>query len=219
MKIGVLGTGTVGETIASALVNKGHHVLMGSRSAGNDKAKTWVKKAGERASEGTFDDAALYGDLVFVCLNGEFALEALKNINSNNLASKIVVDVTNPLDFTQGLPPRILEDFRNVSLGEKIQEAVPHGYVVKALNTVNANVMVDARKVNNGNHTLFICGNEVNAKNQVKHFLVDNFYWKPESLLDLGDIKAARCTEAILPFWVLVWQTLGTPLFSFKVVQ
>jgi predicted dinucleotide-binding enzyme len=84
---------------------------------------------------------------------------------------------------------------------------------------MNYKLMVDARLVNNGSHNLFICGNDLNAKNQVKHLLVDNFHWKPESLVDLGDIKSARCTEAIVPFWVLVWQSLGTPLFNFKVVQ
>ena len=219
MKIGILGTGTVGETIASALAGKGHHVFMGSRTTGNEKAKTWVKKAGKNAAQGNFEDAALYGDIVFLCLNGEYTLETVKNMNVATLSGKIVVDVTNPLDFTQGVPPRILEDFRTVSLGERIQEAVPNAYVIKALNTMNANLMVDARKVANGNHNLFLCGNDVNAKNQLKHFLVDNFYWKPDSFIDLGDIKAARYTEAMVPFWVLLWQSLGTPLFNFKIMQ
>jgi 8-hydroxy-5-deazaflavin:NADPH oxidoreductase len=219
MKIGVLGTGVVGETIGSALVSKGHSVMMGSRTAGNEKSKEWSKKNGEHASEGTFSDASLYGDILFLCLNGSYAYDVVEDLPASELANKIIVDVTNPLDFTQGMPPKILEQFQSVSLGEQLQEILPYSFVVKALNTINYKLMVDARLVNSAGHNLFICGNDLTAKNQVKHFLVDNFYWKPDSLIDLGDIKSARCTEAIVPFWVLVWQSLGTPLFNFKVVQ
>ncbi len=219
MRVGILGTGVVGEALASAFIAKGHHVKMGSRTAGNEKATAWAKKAGKDASEGSFDDAALYGDIIFLCLNGEFALDAVGSVGDTSLNGKIVVDVTNPLDFTQGMPPAILEDFRNVSLGEKIQEALPNAYVVKTLNTVNFNVMVDPKKVNSGKHSLFICGNHLDAKNKVKHFLADTFSWDGESFIDLGEIKAARCTEAFVPLWVMLWQSLGTPFFSMKVVQ
>jgi len=220
MKIGVLGTGAVGESIATALINKGHSVSMGSRTGSNEKAKAWVKKAGKQAIEGTFDDAAQYGDLVFICLNGENTLRTLKNISTQHFTNKIVIDVTNPLDFTQGMPPRIIEGLGgHTSLGEEIQKALPGAYVVKTLNTVNSNLMVDARKVNNGDHSLFVCGNDVDAKNKVKHFLVDNFHWKPDGLIDLGTIESARAIEAIVPFWVLVYQSIGTPLFNFKIVQ
>jgi 8-hydroxy-5-deazaflavin:NADPH oxidoreductase len=219
MKIGVLGTGVVGEAIATALTAKGHTVMMGSRSAGSEKALTWKKKTGDKAFEGSFKDAALYGELLFLCFNGAFAADIIQDLPADELKNTIIVDVTNPLDFTQGMPPRILEKYQTVSLGEHIQEWLPHSFVVKGLNTMNYKLMVDARLVNNASHNLFICGNDANAKNQVKHFLVDNFHWKPESLVDLGDIKSARCTEAIVPFWVLVWQSLGTPLFNFKVVQ
>jgi 8-hydroxy-5-deazaflavin:NADPH oxidoreductase len=219
MKIGVLGTGVVGEAIATALTAKGHTVMMGSRSAGSEKAVAWKKKTGDKAFEGSFKDAALYGELLFLCFNGAFAADIIQDLPADELKNTIIVDVTNPLDFTQGMPPRILEKYQTVSLGEHIQEWLPHSFVVKGLNTMNYKLMVDARLVNNASHNLFICGNDANAKNQVKHFLVDNFHWKPESLVDLGDIKSARCTEAIVPFWVLVWQLLGTPLFNFKVVQ
>jgi 8-hydroxy-5-deazaflavin:NADPH oxidoreductase len=219
MKIGVLGTGAVGEAIGSALINKGHSVMMGSRTAGNEKSKEWRKKNGDHAFEGDFAEASVYGDLIFLCLNGAYAYDVVKELSSSDLANRIVVDVTNPLDFTQGMPPKIIEQFQGVSLGEQLQELLPHSFIVKALNTVNYKLMVDARLVNSASHNLFICGDDSTAKNQVKHFLVDNFYWKPESLVDLGGIKSARCTEAIVPFWVLVWQSLGTPLFNFKVVQ
>jgi 8-hydroxy-5-deazaflavin:NADPH oxidoreductase len=220
MKIGILGSGPVGEALATALVKKKeHNVMMGSRTAGSDKAKSWAKKNGDLASEGSFADAAAYGDLLFICLNGEHVLDALRTISVSGLTNKIVVDVTNPLDFTQGMPPRILEKFRNKSLGEHVQEALPGAYVVKTLNTVNYQIMVDARKVGSADHDLFVCGNDIDAKNKVKHFLVDNFHWKAARLVDLGGIESARAIEAIVPFWVLVYQSLGTPLFNFKVVH
>jgi 8-hydroxy-5-deazaflavin:NADPH oxidoreductase len=219
MRIGILGTGVVGEAIATALIEKGHEVRMGSRAAGNEKAVAWAKKAGKLATEGSFNDAAIYGDLVFLCLNGEFALDAIDSIDPSGLNGKILIDVTNPLDFTQGMPPRILEEYRHVSLGERIQQAVPNAYVVKTLNTINYSVMVNPKKVNNGKHSLFVCGNHMDAKNKVKHFLADAFGWDAESFVDLGDIKAARCSEAFVPLWVMLWQAVGSPLFSVKLVQ
>lgn len=219
MNIGILGTGTVGETIASALIDRGHSVLMGSRKAGNEKAQAWAKKRGKLASEGSFDDAVKFGTVLFVCLNGEHALSVMRSVSTEHTAGKIVFDLTNPLDFSQGMPPSILRDFQNISLGEQIQEALPQAHVIKALNTMNCQVMVDARKVASAHHDLFLCGNDATAKNQAKHFLVDNFYWKPEHLIDLGDIRAARTTEGFVPFWVLVLQATGTPLFNFRVVQ
>src|SRR5205085_10175772 len=105
------------------------------------------------------------------------------------------------------------------SLGEEIQKALPNAYLIKVLNTVTSAVMVNPKLVNNGDHSLFICGNHADAKNKVKHFLVDTFGWKPDSLLDLGGIQSARVTEAYVPFWVSLMQTVGTPMFSIKVVK
>ena len=180
MNIGVLGTGTVGEAIASALIEKGHAVRMGSRKKNNEKALTWVKKSNETASQGDFNDATAFGEIIFLCLNGAYVLEAINSISKESLEGKIVIDLTNPLDFTKGMPPQILEGFGNSnSLGEEIQKALLNAYVVKTLNTVNYKLMVNAREVNNGDHHLFVCGNNADAKNKVKHFLVDTFGWKP----------------------------------------
>lgn len=220
MNIGVLGTGTVGEAIASALTEKGYNVRMGSRTENNEKAAAWVQRSNNHATQGNFNDAAAFGEIVFVCLNGAHALDAIHTIEPESLEGKIIIDVTNPLDFTKGMPPQILEGLGNSnSLGEEIQNAVPSSYVVKTLNTVNYKLMVDAREVNKGDHHLFICGNDTDAKNKVKHFLVDNFHWKADHLIDLGGIESARAIEAIVPFWVLVYRSLGTPLFNFKIVQ
>jgi predicted dinucleotide-binding enzyme len=219
MNIGVLGTGAVGEAIASALIENGHSVKMGSRTASNEKSVEWVKKTGKNASQGTFDNAAAFGELLFLCLNGAYALDAVRSVQLNNVAGKIVIDLTNPLDFSSGMPPTILDEFRHVSLGEKIQETLKGAFVVKTLNTVNYKLMVDAQIVNKGDHHLFVCGNNADAKNKVMHFLVDNFKWKPDRFVDVGDIKSARTVEAIVPFWVTVMQALHTPLFNFKIVH
>jgi hypothetical protein len=219
MNIGVLGTGSVGEAIASALIENGHSVKMGSRTASNEKSIEWVKKTGKNASQGTFDNAASFGELLFLCLNGAYALDAVRSLQLDHVAGKIVIDLTNPLDFSKGMPPTILDEFRHVSLGEKIQEILKGAFVVKTLNTVNYKLMVDAQIVNKGDHHLFVSGNNADAKNKVMHFLVDNFKWKPDRFVDVGDIKSARTVEAIVPFWVTVMQALHTPLFNFKIVH
>jgi predicted dinucleotide-binding enzyme len=220
MNIGVLGTGTVGETIATALTEKGHNVRMGSRSSNNEKAAAWVKRSNNHATQGDFNDAAAFGELVFLCLNGEHALDAVGMIDADNVMHKILIDLTNPLDFSKGMPPRLIEGLANSnSLGEEIQKALPGAHVVKTLNTVTANLMVNPKLVHNGDHHLFICGNNADAKNKVKHFLVDTFGWKADNLLDLGGIQSARTTEAYVPFWVSMMQALESPMFNVKVVK
>ncbi len=219
MNIGVLGTGMVGETIATALTEKGYNVRMGSRTANNEKATVWVQKS-KNASQANFNDAAAFGEMVFLCLNGEHALDAVRSIETKNVAGKIVIDATNPLDFSKGMPPGLLDGLSNSnSLGEEIQKALPDAHVVKVLNTVNSNVMVNPKLVNNGDHSLFLCGNDADAKNKVKQFLVDTFGWKAENILDLGGIQSARVTEAYVPLWVSLMQAVATPMFSIKVVK
>jgi len=220
MNIGVLGTGVVGETIGTALTEKGHNVRLGSRSANNEKAAAWVKKSNDHATQGDFNDAVAFGEIVFLCLNGAHALDAVRSIDADSVNGKIVVDVTNPLDFSKGMPPRLLEGLNNsTSLGEEIQATMPMARVVKTFNTVTCSLMVNPKLVNNGDHSLFICGNDNDAKNKVKHFLVDTFGWNPENLLDLGGIVAARGVEAYVPFWVMIMQATGSPMFNIKVVK
>ena len=220
MNIGVLGTGVVGETIATALTEKGHNVRMGSRSANNEKAAAWVKKSNNHATQGDFNDAAAFGEIVFLCLNGAHAIDAVRSIEADSINGKIVVDVTNPLDFSKGMPPRLLEGLSNsTSLGEEIQKELSGARVVKTFNTMNCYVMVNPKLVNDGDHTLFVCGNDADAKNKVKHFLVDSFGWKPENILDLGGLETSRGTEAYVPFWVMMMQATGSPMFNIKVVK
>ena len=164
MKIGILGTGMVGTTIGSKLIKLNHEVKLGSRAADNPKAAEWVKQAGANASQGTFTDAAAFGEVIFNCTKGDASLAALQQAGTHNLAGKILIDVANPLDFSKGMPPTLIPAFANItSLGEEIQKAFPETKVVKTLNTVNCNLMVDATLVA-GEHDLFICGNDNAAK-------------------------------------------------------
>ncbi|MBI5501957.1 MAG: NAD(P)-binding domain-containing protein [Deltaproteobacteria bacterium] len=216
MKIGVLGTGMVGEAIATKLVQAGHEVRMGSRTKANETAVAWAKRNGAKASAGTFADAAGFGEVVFNCTKGEYSLEAVRAAGESTLANKVLVDVANPLDFSRGMPPSLLISNTD-SLGEQIQRALPSTRVVKALNTVNAYIMVSPSNLP-GEHNLFLCGNDTAAKRQVHGILTESFGWKSESIVDLGDITGARATEQYLPLWVRLYGTLGNPNFNVRVV-
>jgi predicted dinucleotide-binding enzyme len=212
MRVGVLGTGSVGKAIGTKLVELGHEVTMGSRTADNLQAVEWAGAAGEGAAHGTFADAAAAGEVVFNCTAGIASLEALRAAGEENLAGKVLVDVSNALDFSQGMPPT-LAVCNTDSVGEQIQRSFPETKVVKTLNTVNNQVMVDPRSVG-GEHHMFVCGNDDAAKNEVRE-LLQNFGW--ERILDLGDITGARGMEMYLPLWVRLIEIVGTPVFNIKV--
>ena len=215
MRIAILGTGMVGDTLGSALAARGHEVKMGSRSASNEKAAAWAKKAGAKASHGTFADAASFGEVAILCTNGGGAVEAAKAA-APGLSGKLLIDVTNPLDFSKGFPPSLY--FKgDDSLGEQVQKAVPGAKVVKALNTINAVVMTDPKRVGGGNHDLLIAGNDPVAKEKARALLAEWFGW--EHVVDLGDITGARATECYLALWVRLYATLKSPDFSIKIVH
>src|SRR5690349_14721556 len=140
MRIGVLGTGVVGQTLSGKLVELGHEVRMGSRQAGNENAVEWAQGAGANASEGTFADAAEFGELVINATGGRVSLDALEMAGGENLAGKVLIDVSNSLQFGDG--PPVVGVAPDDSLGERIQAAFPDARVVKALNTMNASIMV-----------------------------------------------------------------------------
>jgi len=215
MKIAVLGTGVVGSTIASKLISLGHDVTMGARSAANEKAAAWARTAGGRAAHGDFSRAAAAGEIVFNCTLGAGALDALKAAGEENLGSKILIDVSNPLDFSRGMPPSLFFP-GNDSLGERIQRAFPKARVVKTLNTITAGVMVNPARVP-GDHDLFMSGNDVQAKSEVAAMLRDWFGWK--SAIDLGDITTARGSEAYVLFWVMLMGAVKSVDFNIRVVH
>ena len=215
MDYGVLGTGMVGQAIASKLIALGHEVKMGSRQAGNEKAVAWAATAGTLASEGSFADAAAFGEVVFNCTSGTGALAALEAAGSENLRGKVLVDVANPLDFSHGMPPS-LSVCNTDSLGEQIQRALPEVRVVKSLNTMNCELMVDPGLVP-GDHAVFVCGDDPAAKAEVSR-LLGEFGWPPARIVDLGGIAAARGTEMFLPLWLLLMGARGSAQFNIAVV-
>ena len=216
MRIGVLGTGMVGKAIGGKLVELGHEVCMGSRSPGGEAATAWVAEAGAGANEGTFSDAAGFGELVFNCTPGMHAAEALEAAGAENLAGKVVVDVSNSLDFSQGRPPT-LAVCNTTSVGEELQKAFPDARVVKSLNTMNAGVMVDPGAVP-GDHVVFVCGDDEAAKDEVRS-LLGEFGWPAERIVDVGGIIGARGTEMWLPLWLELMGSLGTAQFNIALVK
>jgi predicted dinucleotide-binding enzyme len=215
-KIGVLGTGMVGNVIGAKLIQLGYQVKMGSRTAANEKALAWVEANGTAASTGTFADAAAFGEIIFNCTRGDVALQVLEQAGMENFKDKILIDISNPLDFSKGMPPSLIPSLSNTnSLGEEIQKLLPGAKVVKTLNIVNCEVMVDAQKAG-GDATMFVSGNDAAAKTEVKKILA-LFGWK--DIIDLGDITTARGTEMLLPIWLRTWMATGNGYFAFKIVR
>ena len=215
MNLAVLGTGTVAKTIAQKLTQLGHAVKMGTRDVQATRSREKDGKFFDSMALGTFAEAAAHGELAFAALNGEGALAALRSAKAQ-LAGKILIDITNPLDFSKGFPPS-LTVHNTDSLGEQIQRELPETKVVKSLNTVNAQLMVNPRELAGGDHSMFVAGNDAAAKAEVTKILKDWFGWK--DVVDLGDIVNSRGLEMYLPLWVRLYGALQTPMFNLKLVR
>jgi 8-hydroxy-5-deazaflavin:NADPH oxidoreductase len=218
MQIAVLGTGMVGNALGTKLVQKGHKVTMGSRTAKNETAQKWASSLGERAHTATFRDAAAFGEIIISCTGGMHSMEALESVGAEPLENKILIDVSNPLQ-QDNEGSMILGFCNNDSLGERIQRAFPHTRVVKALNTVNCDIMIEPSRVP-GDHNLFICGNDANTKMEVTKHLSEWFGWKPQNIIDIGDITGARGMEMMMPLWMRLFQgVIGHPHFNYHIVR
>jgi predicted dinucleotide-binding enzyme len=213
MKIAVLGTGDVGSNLATKMVGLGHEVRMGSRTP--TKARSWAEAHGRNASGGSFAEAAAFGEVVFNCTLGAASLEALKEAGPENLKGKVLIDVSNPLDFSKGMPPTLTVSNTD-SLGEQIQRAFPSAKVVKALNMVGHDLHVNPGLVK-GEHDLFICGDDATAKAKATEILTGWFGWK--SVVDLGGISASRGMEMYLPLWVTIAMGNNFAPFNIRVVK
>ncbi len=189
MRVGVLGSGMVGQAIGAKLIDLGHDVVVGTRDPG--KLQEWLGKVGGKARAGSFADAAAHGEIVFNCAAGVGSLEALKLAGERNLKAKVLLDVSNPLDFSKGMPPT-LSMCNTDSVGEQIQLA-------------------------GGDHDIFVSGNDATAKAQVTEILKTWFGWK--NVIDLGDITTARGVEMYLPLWLRLWGALQTPMLNLKIVR
>jgi hypothetical protein len=215
-KIAVLGTGMVGATIGAKLISLGYQVMMGSRSADNEKGLAWVTNNGPSASLGSFEDATKFGEVIFNCTKGEMALTIIKSIDENNFKNKTFIDISNPLDFSKGRPPVLVPELTNTnSLAEEIQRLLPDARVVKTLNIVNCEIMVNPKK-SGGDPTMFVCGNNADAKAETIDVL-HQFGWL--DIIDLGDISTARGMEMMLPIWLRTYMATGNSFIAFKVIR
>jgi 8-hydroxy-5-deazaflavin:NADPH oxidoreductase len=226
VRFGILGTGVVGKTIAVRLAGLGHDVIVGTRNPeetlsrtdpdqyGNPPFGAWQEEHPE-VRLGTFAEAAAHGEMVVNATAGAVSLEALEQAGEDNLNGKILIDIANPLDFSKGMPPTLLVSNTD-SLGEQIQRRFPEAKVVKTLHTMNAYLMVDPAQLAATDHTVFVSGDDAEAKARVSE-LLRSFGWS--DIMDLGDITTARGTEMVLPIWVRLFGVLQKPIYNFKIVR
>ena len=226
MRFGILGTGIVGRTIASRLAGLGHEVMVGTRNPadtmsrtepdtyGNPPFSAWQEEHPE-VQLGTFGDASAHGEMVLNATAGAVSLEALELAGETTLNGKILIDIANPLDFSKGMPPTLLV-CNTDSLGEQIQRRFPEAKVVKTLHTMNAYLMVDPAQLAATDHTVFVSGDDAEAKAMVTE-LLRSFGWT--DIIDLGDITTARGSEMLLPIWLRLFGALQKPIFNFKIVR
>ena len=213
----VLGTGAAGRTIAAGLAGHGHQITVGTRDVDATRARPeFAEWAGEHpdVEVATFADAVGGAELVLNATNGEAALEVLAQAGADRLAGTVLVDVSNPLDFSQGFPPTLFVKDTD-SLAEQIQRAFPATRVVKALNTMNAEIMVIPGLLPDPG-SVFVSGDDADAKAAATRLLVELGH---TDVIDLGDLSTARGAEMLLPIWVRLMGVLGTPRFNFKIVR
>ena len=213
MKIGILGTGEVGQSLAKGLVGLGHEVMIGSREAGGTKLTDALAKVGGGAQGGTFAEAAVFGEMVALCCLGVVIESVLALAGVKNLAGKVLIDATNPLDFSRGFPPR-LANLEDGSAGQMVQRLAPEARVVKAFNTVGNASYVNP-SFEGGPPDMFICGNDDPAKAAVAEIL-KGFGW---GVIDIGGIDASHYLEALCIVWVLHGARSGQWGHAFKMLH
>lgn len=227
MKIAVFGTGVVGQTISERLAGLGHEVTMGTRNVEQALSRTDKDSFGRppfgewhsnhpKIKVAAYQEAAAFGEFIVNATNGTGTLPALEQAGKKNLGDKVMLDISNPLDFSKGMPPT-LSVCNTDSLAEQVQRAYPDLRVVKSLNTMNAYIMVNPGLLPE-DHTVFMNGNDAGAKSKVKE-LLKSFGWKEKNIIDVGDITTARGTEQLLPIWVRLYGSLKNPMFNFKIVM
>jgi 8-hydroxy-5-deazaflavin:NADPH oxidoreductase len=211
-KIGIIGSGDVGKQLGKGLARHGYDVMVGSRDP--KKLESWKKETTGKAATGTFAQAASHGDIVILATAGTAAESAIELAGAGNFKGKLLIDATNPLDFSKGMPPGLFVGTTD-SLGERVQRKLPDAKVVKCFNTIGNLQMVDP-KFKEGTPPLMICGNDATAKKRVDALLKD-LGWP--GALDIGGIDGARSLEALVPLWGRMAQTLQTMSHGFKIVQ
>lgn len=211
MRVGVLGSGDVGRVLAGGFLTHGHEVKIGSRDP--EKLSDWAQAAGERGSTGTFEDAARFGELLVLATLGVAAESAIAMADADNFAGKVLIDATNPLDFSPGMLPKLSVGHSD-SLGERVQRWAPEARVVKAFNTVGNALMVNPQ-LPGGPPDMFVCGNDDDAKRLVSE-VCKQFGW---GTIDIGTIEGARYLEPLCMIWVLHGIRSGSWNHAFKLLR
>lgn len=206
MKVGVLGSGDVGKRLAAGFAARGHEVVLGTRTPGHPDLTKWAAGLKGRVSTGTFADAARQGQLLVLAVRGDVALTVIDAAGKPNFAGKVLIEVTNPLDMSRGMPPSLFVGTTD-SLGERVQRALPSTKVVKAFNTVGNGQMIDPHVKGHSRLELLIAGNDPAAKKEVTE-IAKSFGWA--GTIDAGGIEASRYLEALVPLWVRVGASLQT---------
>ncbi|HEU5161759.1 MAG TPA: NAD(P)-binding domain-containing protein [Thermoanaerobaculia bacterium] len=213
MKVGVLGTGDVGRALGKGFIELGHDVMMGSRSATNEKARAWAGERGSKASTGTFADAASFGEVVVLATLGVANESVLQSAGPDRFRGKLVIDTTNPLDFSAGMPPTLAFS-GNDSGGERVQRQLPGARVVKAFNTVGSPFMFRP-DFPGGPPDMFIAGDDEEAKKETARILTD-FGW---GTVDAGGITSSRYLEGMCLVWVISALKTGNWNQAFKMLK
>lgn len=214
MKIGILGSGDVGQALGKGFADLKHQVMIGSREPQSEKLQAWMKKVGGQTQTGTFEQAAAFGDVIVVATLGVVVESVVQLAGKEKFAGKIVIDVTNPLDFSHGMPPSLAFSGQS-SGGEKLQELLPLAKVVKTLNIVGNPQMVNPHFAD-GEPDMLLCGNDGEAKQQVVEML-KAFGWS--EITDLGGIEMSRYQESLCILWVVYGIKHNNWNIAFKMLQ
>lgn len=213
MKVGILGSGDVAIALATGFAKLGNEVMLSSRDPNKEKMKNAIEKIGKQSCSGSFEEAAKFGEIVLIATAWSGTEDAIKLANTRNLSGKIVIDVTNPLDFSEGAPKLILG--HDNSAGEQIQKWLPESYVVKAFNIIG-NPHMFMPEFKNGPPDMFFCGNDENSKNEVAKILHE-FGWP--NAIDLGDIKNSRLLESLAMIWIVYGSRTNSWNHAFKLLH
>ncbi len=214
MKVGVIGSGDVGRRLGQGFAGKGHEVKLGTRDTKKKEVQQWLKETPGKVSVGSFAEAAAHGEVVLVCTLGTAAEAAIGLAGEKNFDGKVLIDVTNPLDLSKGMPPGLFVGTTD-SLGERVQRKLPRARVVKCFNIVGNPTMI-APRMKDGMPTMMIAGNDAAAKKEVGEIL-RSFGW--EDTVDIGGIEGARWLEALTALWVRVAMNVGTWTPAFRVLR
>ncbi len=212
-RVGVLGSGEVGQRLAAGFCSRGHDVMIGSRDPAKPELREWLSGDGAGIRAGTFTEAAAHGELLVLAVVGNAAEDAITDAGPANFSGKVVIDATNPLDFSGGFPPRLSVTGAD-SLGERVQRALPDAKVVKAFNTIGNPYFVDP-SFSEGQPTMLIAGDDEGAKHKVGDVLAD-FGWS--DVVDIGGIEGSRELEAVCILWVKIGGTRGSWDHGFKLL-